>query len=85
METAEQDVVRQIINRWDPESLLAGGAPDDEYEFEIGKIVDGVLACKDELELMVVIKMTFSEAFGYEYPVDECLPVARSIWVKLSS
>lgn len=76
-------VVTKQINHWDPMSLLAGGAPDDEYEGEIDQIVDAVLVNKDEIVTAQAIKDIFDDSFGRSFPFDSCLAVAKSIWQEL--
>lgn len=39
--------------------LLAGGAPDNEYESEIEELTKAVLNSNDELEIAETIKDTF--------------------------
>ncbi len=32
-------IVREAISRWDPDGLLGGGAPPDEWDSEVAKVV----------------------------------------------
>jgi hypothetical protein len=37
-------IVEKIVNEWDPVDVLAFDCPDDEYEFEILRIVSATLS-----------------------------------------
>ena len=39
-------LVQVVINRWDPYSLLEGGAPEDEFESEIASVVARIKTIK---------------------------------------
>lgn len=73
-------VVSKHINRWDPEHLLELGAPDDEYENEIERIVDLVLESRDEIEIAESIQDTFKATFGEVYDFDKVVVIAKKIW-----
>ena len=55
--------VKKIVNMNDPVGLVEGGAPDDEYHTEIGKIV---ILLREDLEVETLankIQGIFLEAF----------------------
>ncbi|WP_062354256.1 DUF1871 family protein [Bacillus kwashiorkori] len=83
MKLIASKVIQKHINSWDPEYLLAGGAPEDEYEREIEEIVDAVLDSRDEIEIAEAIKNIFDYSFGRDFHFDECLSVAKKIWNEL--
>lgn len=65
--------VEKIINENDPIGLVHGGAPDDEYHTEIGKIV---ILLKNELnqkELAQKISDIFKNSFGEEIQTSDQL------------
>ena len=35
----QKEKVRQIVNRYDPENLIDGGAPEDEYDAHVDRIL----------------------------------------------
>ncbi|SEG60699.1 hypothetical protein SAMN05444920_103429 [Nonomuraea solani] len=41
--------VRALINRYDPEGLLGMGAPDDEYDPEVGDLTALVCGGREEI------------------------------------
>lgn len=76
-------VVKKHINRWDPISLLAGGAPSDEYDSEIKHVVDAVLNSNDQIAVAEAIKNIFDRMFDTNLQFDDCLHVAKNIWEEL--
>mgnify|MGYP001164610878 CR=1 FL=1 len=82
LQLALKTVTKQI-NQWDPERLLEGGAPDDEYEYEIEKIAKATLESQDQIELAQAMEDTFYIAFRRKYDYDECYKIAKQIWQEL--
>ncbi len=72
-------MVKKVVNEWDPIGVLPY-APDDEYEFEIAKIV-ALLNKVDTVEaLSDGIGMIFTKALDWNFTKEECLPIAKQIW-----
>ena len=53
--------VRDLFIKNDIVGLIDGGAPEDEYDSQINKILSGVKNCKTEEELQELIVKIFSE------------------------
>jgi hypothetical protein len=75
--------VTKHINNWDSIYLLAVGAPDDEYEYEIEQIVEAVLESKEEIEIAEAIQSIFEFSFTRGFDFDKCYTIAKSIWEEL--
>jgi len=61
--------VKNIVNNNDPIGLVSGGAPDDEYDIEIGKI----MLIKDRSDIKQFtneVEKIFVEYFGENSIVD---------------
>lgn len=56
--------VKNIINEWDPKCLLAAGAPLDEYDDEVQRIIGGLRRCKSAEDVVSLINEVFVNAFG---------------------
>ncbi|UKS23901.1 hypothetical protein LOZ80_19855 [Paenibacillus sp. HWE-109] len=69
----------QIINDWDPVGLLAGGAPENEYSFEIGEIFQKSATCKSETDLAILIYRVFNYKMGVKLNQLTCLKQAFKI------
>jgi hypothetical protein len=75
-------VVKRIINEWDPYDLISCGAPDDEYENEIKVIcfkIEGKNSIKDVAH---VIFDVFTKAFGDDitcFSIENCMDIAKKI------
>jgi len=76
-------VVREAINRWDPETLLETGAPPDEYEHEIRDVAGALAHCRSEEEIAQQIRDVFSVSFNRSFPIEHCRLVAQQIWSRL--
>ncbi|MBP1048414.1 DUF1871 family protein [Enterococcus sp. BWM-S5] len=72
--------IEEIINGWDPMNLLPL-APDDEYSFEIKKIIDVLEKQPDinESELDAAISQIFNQAFDVSYFHAEDEHIAKQI------
>ncbi|MTH55012.1 DUF1871 family protein [Bacillus mangrovi] len=74
--------IKKIVNEWDPMELLPS-APDDEYEYEIGRIVSLVSKVDSINSLADGISHIFTKAFSENFTKEKCLPVARKIWEQI--
>ncbi|WP_227938175.1 DUF1871 family protein [Alkalihalobacillus deserti] len=73
------NIIKKIVNDWDPIGLLPS-APDDEYEFEVAKIVT-LLNKADSVESLADgIATIFTKSFDWSLTKEDCLPVAQKIW-----
>lgn len=70
--------VTKVINEWNPYSLLPE-APADEFECEIGKIVNIISSTKSCDELGIAIKDIFTNSFGEDFTIEECTRIASKI------
>jgi hypothetical protein len=59
-------IVKGIIDKIDPIGLLSQGAPVDEYDEEIHKIVSGLRTCDNVEKIQKLIYNIFKESFGQE-------------------
>lgn len=61
-----KEVVRQSVNEYDPEDLLTGGAPPDEYDPEIESITSAIIhrPIPTENELWIVVCNVLHWYFG---------------------
>ena len=74
--------LKQIINSWDPYKLIEEGAPDDEFEAEISKVLVGLPKCTTSGEAAKLVSDVFSESFEKKhFSVEDC----RSVGDKISS
>jgi hypothetical protein len=56
--------VTGVIDRHDPFSLRASGAPDNECEPQARRIVDARSRCLDEQSCLSIVWTTFTDSFG---------------------
>ena len=74
--------VRAVLNRHDPWGLLADGAPQDEYEPEVGTILPRLLQAQSPEEVHRMVAEEFQAWFGPAPAlVDARFPtVAADLW-----
>jgi hypothetical protein len=73
-------LLTEVINNWDPVGLLAGGAPQDEYNIEINEIAQKSIACTNEMELAKLIYNVFNDRMGVKLYHLICLNQAFKIF-----
>ena len=79
-------VVREVIHEWDPYSLLAGGAPDDEFHSEIASIVAQIPRIAGKNDAVHAVSRVFSSAFEPErFGLEDCQSVGRELYLRLSN
>lgn len=77
------NVVKDVIDKWDPIGLLELGCPDDEYDPEIQDIVvilDNTYSIND---LALEIQKVFIKWFDEELPKEECHRASMKLWNKV--
>ena len=78
------EVVGSVINAWDPYSLLASGAPRDEFDAEIARLVTRVPHIRSPDDAVREISSVFSAAFEREYfTVPDCAEVGTRLFARL--
>lgn len=74
-------VVRRIIHEWDPYSLLAGGAPSDEFGREIATVVAQLPRIKSQKDAAHAISRVFTSAFEKEgFTPDDCAEIGAKLF-----
>jgi|WetSurSiteA1Bulk_404760.scaffolds.fasta_scaffold00541_11 hypothetical protein len=77
------EIVRSVVNRWDPYSLLANGAPIEEFENEIAEIVREIPNIKSTIDATNTLSRVFSKAFDENFTPEECSNVGTKLYHKL--
>lgn len=57
-------VVREVVHAWDPYRLIAGGAPDDEFDHEIASVVAQIPRIRSARDASHALSRVFSSSFG---------------------
>ena len=78
-------VAKEVIDGWDPYSLLSGGAPCDEYEGEAASLVRHVPGMNSSEDATRAVSQVFSESFGAEdFQPDRCREVGARLFAALA-
>lgn len=79
------DAVRSVIHEWDPYDLLAGGAPDDEFDSEICAVVRQLNGIRSTRDACHVISRVFSSSFEPEtFQIEHCQSVGKRLYEVLA-
>jgi uncharacterized protein DUF1871 len=79
------DAVRSVIHEWDPYDLLAGGAPDDEFDSEVSAVIRQLDRIRSSLDASHVISRVFSSSFEPEsFQVEDCRSVGERLYEVLA-
>ena len=82
-----RETIETILRRHDPIGLIGMGAPEDEYDPEVGTILPRLKEATTEDQLKGIVHAEFVRWFGAETagPVDLYTAPARELWAALSS
>jgi len=72
------DQIKKIINAQDPIHLIAVGAPEDEYNLEVGEISHRLVNNKDGKQTRDIVREVFVEKFDEE-TARESAPILGTI------
>jgi hypothetical protein len=74
-------VVRRAVHEWDPYGLLAMGAPGDEWDSEILRLVGEVPQINSEWDAALVLSRIFSAAFQPKgFSPEECAAAGKRLF-----
>jgi len=77
-------LVGEVVREWDPCGLLAGGAPRDEFDGEIGRVVAQVPRIHSAADATAVVSRVFGSAFEREeFAIETCAPVGERLFARL--
>ena len=79
-------VVREVVHRWDPYGLLAGGCPPDEFEQGIAAVVTQVPRIRSRADAAHALSRVFSSAFERErFRPEDCAAAGAELYEALSA
>ena len=79
------EVVKRVIDAWDPYALLAQGSPSDEFEGCVAQVVTYVPRMRTPDDAVVAVSRVFSEFFEPEYfQPSHCRDVAMKLFSALA-
>jgi hypothetical protein len=80
------EVVGSVVREWDPYGLIAGGAPEDEFDSEIAAVVRQIPRIKTEKEASLALSRVFSSAFVAErFTPEDCSQAGKKLFAALSA
>ena len=77
-------VVGAVIKSWDPYSLLAAGAPDDEFDSEIASVAAQIPRIASRNDAAHAVSRVFSSAFDPDtFAPEHCSDVGSQLFAAL--
>ena len=77
-------VVGAFIREWDPYSLIEEGAPDDEFDAEIAKLVTYIPRIRFAADAAQAMSEVFSTAFEAElFSATQCAEPGEALFARL--
>jgi len=78
------DLTAEVIRNWDPEGLLAGGAPRDELDHEIASLVAQIPRIKSAADAALAVSGIFGSNFDSDiFPAESCRDVGEKLFTPL--
>ena len=77
------EAVRRVVREWDPLGLLAGGAPEDEWDGEVNALVKQVPRIRSEKDAAHAVSRVFSSLDPQRFTPDGCSEVGRALYAAL--
>lgn len=79
------EVVGLVVREWDPYSLIAGGAPEDEFDSEIASVVTQIPRIKTEKDAALALSRIFTSAFeAHRFTPEKCADAGKKLFAALS-
>lgn len=79
-------LVQEVVSDWDPYSLIAAGAPSNEFDMEVAKVLARVPTILSEDDAATVLASVFRESFEPDqFSVESCAEVGRSLFLRLQA
>ncbi len=75
--------IKEVIHSWDPYALLSGGAPEDEFDGEIGKLATKLREIKSEKDIANSLRQVFESSFELNASDDEYLKIGEKLFLNL--
>ena len=77
-------IIRDTLHRWDPNGLIEGGAPKDEFNAEVEQIAVYLPHMRSNTDTARAISEVFSKAFAPdEFPLENCMEVGDDLYQSL--
>jgi hypothetical protein len=73
------EIVKKIIDEWNPYDLLSTGAPSDEFDAESRNIANKITKENSVKDIAIIISKVFSSSFE-PFSVDEYMGIAEKIY-----
>ena len=78
-------IVRAVIAEWDPHALLGGGAPKDEFDDEVARVLTHICDIHSPNDAAAAISAVFAASFTPEdFSIPACAQVGAQLYARLA-
>jgi hypothetical protein len=78
------DITAEVIRKWDPYRLLAGGAPRDEWDSEISSVVAQIPQIHSASDAAAAVSRVFASGSDRDaFTSDGCADVGAELFARL--
>jgi hypothetical protein len=78
------DITADVIRKWDPYQLLAGGAPRDEWDSEISSVVAPIPRIHSASDAAAAVSRVFASSLDPSaFTADTCSDVGAELFTRL--
>ena len=78
------DLTADVIRKWDPYGLLAGGAPRDEWNSEISSLVAQISRMRSASDAAAAVSRVFASSLECNsFTPDACAEVGADLFARL--
>lgn len=77
-------IAREVIAQWDPYRLLAGGAPEDEFDPDVSRLMPRLERARSAADVAEAVLAVFGEMLAESgYGVGTCTAVGETLYRRL--
>ncbi|WP_157973866.1 hypothetical protein [Desertihabitans aurantiacus] len=74
-----QQIVRAVLQRWDPIGSIRAGGPADEYDDLVEPVLAAASSGATAASLGSELRQVLQDDYGLSRPEEECVAVARDV------
>jgi hypothetical protein len=79
-------LLREWVTQWDPLGLIGGGAPPDEWDHEIARLLAMLRGARSPEDVSAAVTAVFRDSLGESAPdAVSCSTFSRELHAKLTS
>ena len=79
-------LIRESVAQWDPMGLIGGGAPPDEWDHEVARLLAGLRGARSTDDVTAAVAAVFCDTLGASGPdAASCAQFGRELHARLAA